>query len=87
MKGECYLRKSKHGPGVDVVRDYTAPRGSVLAGVTVTQFVEWFINEEEARQAYPDMPTGFGGTRVVSLSHLPGPDDADPKGEWSEDGF
>lgn len=87
MPGPYYLRLNKHGRGVDVVRDYVAPRSSVLAGQTLTQFVEGFDTEAEARRAYPGMPAGFSGTRVACLSHLPGPEDADPKGEWSEDRF
>jgi len=47
------LRVGRYG-GVDVVGFREAPASSVLAGQTLTCFIDNFATEAEARTAYPD---------------------------------
>ena len=70
------LRVGTYG-GIDVVGFKKAERSSVLAGQTLTCFIDNYETEEEARAAHPDA-TGFTSKWTappVSLNHLP--DDGD----------
>lgn len=62
----------------------TYERSSVLAGQTRKQFLDSFITYEDAAQAYPEAEPGYcnpGNT----VDHLPGPDDYEPGGAWTDD--
>jgi hypothetical protein len=67
------LRHGRYG-GVDVVGFFTAPASSVLAGQTLTRWLDNYPDEAAARAAHPDCVDGFTskftGPRV-SLAHLP----------------
>ena len=80
------LRVGKYG-GVDVVGFKRMPRGSVLAGQTVTCFIDNYEDEEAAHKAYPDAEgyvNKFTAPRV-SLAHLPGENDPVPGGMFPDD--
>lgn len=80
------LRPGKHG-GVDVVGFREMPESSVLAGQTVTCFIDNYATEELARADYPDAE-GFTNEWLqppVSVSHLPGEDDPVPGGMYPDD--
>ena len=75
MQQECKwkaIRIGKYG-GFDVVGFREAEKWSVLAGHTLTIFLDNFQTEKEAREAYPDCIEGFvsGYTAPqVSTDHL-----------------
>lgn len=81
------LRQSKHG-GIDVVGFREMPEDSVLAGQTITVFIDNYDTEEEALAAHPDAEEGGYVNKFtippVSLNHLP--DDGDSWGdeEWGD---
>lgn len=80
------LRYSNYG-GIDVVGFFEAEESSVLAGQTLTRFIDNFPTEEEARRAHPDAE-GFTSKWTapgVSLNHLPGEDDPVPGGMYPDD--
>lgn len=71
------LRVGRYG-GVDVVGFREAPAGSVLAGQTLTCFIDNFATEAEARCAYPETVAEWTSKWTaprVSVAHLP--DDGD----------
>lgn len=81
---------TRHGRfgGVDVVGFKIAPNSSVLAGQTMTCFIDNFETEELALAAYPEA----GGNRTSrltqptpSVSHLPGETDPVPGGMYPDD--
>ncbi len=80
------LRRGKYG-GVDVVAFREMPESSVLAGQTVTVFLDNYATEELARKDYPDVE-GFTNEWLqppVSVAHLPGEDDPVPGGMYPDD--
>ena len=80
------LRVGKYG-GVDVIGFVTAGPSSVLAGQTLTQFIDNYPDEEAARAAYPEAQgfTSKWTAPQVSLAHLPGEDDPVPGGMYPDD--
>jgi len=81
------LRWSKYG-GVDVVGFKEAPRHSVLAGQTLTCFIDNYEDEAAARAAHPDCVESFTSKWTapqVSVAHLPGEDDPVPGGMYPDD--
>lgn len=80
------LRQGKYG-GIDVVGFREAEKNSVLAGQTLTCFIDNFPTEEAARASFPEV-TGFVNKFTVpqvSLAHLPGEDDPVPGGMFPDD--
>jgi len=66
------VRFSKYG-GVDVVGFKEAPAHSVLAGQTLTCFIDNYEDEASARAAHPDCTEGFTSKWTapqVSVNHL-----------------
>ena len=81
------LRAGRYG-GVDVVGFYEAKRSSVLAGQTLTQFIDNYPDEASARAAHPDANEGWTSKWTapqVSLNHLPDEDDPVPGGMYPDD--
>lgn len=81
------LRRGKYG-GVDVVGFKEAPRSSVLAGQTLTCWLDNYEDEVAARAAHPECGEGFTSkwtTPQVSLSHLPSEDDPVAGGMYPDD--
>ena len=70
--------------GYDVVGFYKAPRSSVLAGQTLTQFINTYDTYEEAVKAYPDAK-GNGCAPAPSVNHLPCEDDPVAGGMYPDD--
>lgn len=80
------LRVGRYG-GIDVVGFREAEPHSVLAGQTLTCFLDNFETEADARAAYPDA-RGFTNKWLqppVSVAHLPGEDDPVPGGMYPDD--
>jgi hypothetical protein len=80
------LRVGKYG-GIDVVGFKTAPEHSVLAGQTLTHFIDNFPDEATARKAYPEVE-GFINNYTappVSVEHLPSEDDPVKGGMYPDD--
>ncbi len=66
-------RPGRYG-GVDVLGFKEAPASSVLAGQTLTCFIDNFDTMEEAFSAFPEAE-GNCPAPPVSVSHLPDDDD------------
>ena len=67
------LRRGKYG-GIDVVGFKEAEESSVLAGQTLTCFIDNYEDEVTARAEHPDATEGFTSKWTaprVSVAHLP----------------
>lgn len=81
------LRAGRFG-GIDVVGFKVAPPSSVLAGQTLTCFLDNFPTEEEALAEYPEAADNWTSRALapqVSVAHLPGEDDPVPGGMYPDD--
>lgn len=81
------LRHGRCG-GYDVIGFKKAERHSVLAGQTLTCFIDNFETEAEALALYPeaaDKWTSKALASQVSLAHLPGESDPVPGGMYPDD--
>lgn len=81
------LRRSQYS-GVDVVGYRKAERNSVLAGQTLTCFIDNYEDEAAARAAHPDVTDSWSSKfldPVVSLDHLPDENDPVAGGMWPDD--
>lgn len=81
------LRSGRYG-GVDVIGFKQAGPFSVLAGQTLTCFVDNFPTEEEAVAVYPETDEKWTSPMTapqVSVAHLPGEVDPVPGGMYPDD--